>query len=218
MIPKVTPVEIREIVMNRVFNTQLIAALAGASISFLAGVMPAIAQPEEYCDDPGSIPAAETTKNVELEQFGIELTIPSNYRAMLLNNGNVKIVDPGTYELLSCIAKGGKALGRGYAQTLVRTVENPNNLELRQLVERNSKDSQEISPYTFDSKQGYLVVQSPTDRPVGIPDSHAAFWVDVNNVPSAVVISKSCDCSGMRESLVSLLERSREVESTPNDV
>ncbi|MFP4124143.1 hypothetical protein [Coleofasciculus sp.] len=60
----------------------------------------------------------------------------------------------------------------------------------------------------FEGKQGYLVVPAPTDRPVGIPDNHAEFWVDVNNVPGAVVISKTCDCSGMRESLVSLLEQS----------
>lgn len=184
--------------MNRLFNTQLIAALAGASI--WVGMMPAIAQPEQYCDDPGSVAPAETTRDLELEQFGIELTIPSNFRAMLLDNGNVKIVDPGTYELLSCVARGGEALGRGYARTLVRTVENPDNLELRQLVAQNIRDAQEISPYTFDGQQGYLV-ESPTD-------AHAEFWVDINNIRGAVVISRSCDCPGMSESLVSLLNRS----------
>ncbi|MEQ8385290.1 MAG: hypothetical protein RH949_23310 [Coleofasciculus sp. A1-SPW-01] len=75
--------------MNRLFNTQLIVALAGASLSFLAGVEPGIAQPDQYCDDPGSIPAAQTTRNLELDRFGIELTIPSNFRAIRLNNGNV---------------------------------------------------------------------------------------------------------------------------------
>ncbi|MEQ9550048.1 MAG: hypothetical protein RIM23_10560 [Coleofasciculus sp. G3-WIS-01] len=199
--------------MNRLLNTQLIFALAGASISFLAGVEPGITQPEQYCDDPGSIPAAETTRNLELDKFGVELTIPSNFRAMLLNNGNVKIVDPGTYELLSCIAKGRKALGRGYAQTLVRTVENPRNLELRQLVEQKSRENEKISPYSFDGKQGYLVEQRSRDV-VAIPDAHAEFWVDTNDVPGAVVISKSCDCSGMSESLVSLLERSSLLNSS----
>ncbi|MEQ9622275.1 hypothetical protein [Coleofasciculus chthonoplastes] len=193
--------------MNRLLNTQLIVTFAGASLSFLAGVEPGIAQPEQYCDDPGSIPAAETTRNLELDKFGVELTIPSNFRAMLLNNGNIKIVDPGTYKLLSCIAKGIKALGRGYAQTLVRTVENQNNLELRQLVEQKSRDHEKISPYSFDGKQGYLV-EYRNQEVVGIPDAHAEFWLDINDVPGAVVISKSCDCSGMSESLVSLLERS----------
>jgi len=196
-----------KLIMNRLFNTQLIVALAGASISFLARLQPGIAQPEQYCDDPGSIPSAETTRNLELDKFGVELTIPSNFRAMLLNNGNVKIVDPGTYELLSCIARGGEALGRGYAQTLVRSVENPNNLELRQLVEQKSREHEKISPYTFDGKQGYLV-EYRSQEAGGIPDAHAEFWLDINDVPGAVVISKSCDCSGMSESLVSLLERS----------
>lgn len=212
-IRKVIPVELGQIIMNRLLNTQLIVALAGASLSFLTGVEPGIAQPDQYCDDPGSIPAAETTRNLELDTFGIELTIPSNFRAMRLNNGNVKIVDPGTYELLSCIARGGEALGRGYAYTLVRTVENPNNLELRQLVEQKSRDHEKISPYTFDGKQGYLV-EYRNQEAVGIPDAHAEFWLNINDVPGAVVISKSCDCSGMSESLVSLLERSSLLSSS----
>ena len=183
-------------------------ACAGALISFGIGEVPAIAQPESFCDDPGVVEAADTTRDLELEQFGVELTIPSNFRAILLNNGNVKIVDPGTYELLVCIARGEEALGRGFAQILVRTVENPNNVDLRQLVEQNIRENQEISPYTFDGQQGYLVTQAQNEDVRGIPNTYAAFWVVVDDVPGAVVISSSCDCPGQRDRLVSLLERS----------
>lgn len=183
-------------------------ACAGAFIFSGIGSGPAIAQPESFCNDPGSVAAAETTRELELEQFGLELAIPSNFRAILMNNGNVKIVDPGTYELLACTARGGNALGRGYAQTLVRTVENPNNVDLRQLVEQNIRENQEISPYTFDGQQGYLVTQAQNQAVRGIPDSFAAFWLAVDDVPGAVVISTTCDCSGQRDRLLSLLERS----------
>jgi len=200
--------------MNQLFNTQLITALAGVSLLAWTGIMPAIAQPEGLCDDPGVVEAADTTRDLELEQFGLELTIPSNYRAILLNNGNVQIVDPGTYELLTCIARGGEALGRGYGRTLVRTVENPDNLGLRQLVEQNIRENQEISPYTFEGQDGYLVTPAPVDESVGIPDSFAEFWLDVDNVPGAVVISRICDCPGQRDRLVSLLDRSSLLNSS----
>ncbi|PSB17301.1 hypothetical protein C7B61_05610 [filamentous cyanobacterium CCP1] len=195
--------------MKRQFDTWFLTVLTGAFTILSPGfirTIPAIAQPEGFCDDPGTVAAAETTRDLELEQFGIELTIPSNFRAMLLNNSNVKIVDPGTYELLVCIARGGDALGRGYAQTLVRTVGNPENLELRQLVERNIRENQEISPYSLNGESGYLV-ESPNDYA-------AEFWVEIDAVPGAVVISRSCDCPGMRESLVSLLDRSSLLDSS----
>ena len=172
----------------------------------------AIAQPDAYCDDPGAMEAADTTRDLELEQFGVELAIPSNFRAILLNNGTVKIVDPGTFELLACIARGGEALGRGYAQTRVRAVENPDNLELRQLVEQNIRENQAISPYQLDGQPGYLVAQASNGQPVGIPDSYAAFWLETDEAPGAVVISRSCDCSGQRDRLIALLERSSALE------
>lgn len=201
--------------MTRLLRLHKIVASAGALVALGLGGVPAIAQLEPYCDDPGSVEATDTTRDLELEQFGVELAIPSNFRAMLLNNGTVKIVDPGTYELLVCIARGGKALGRGYAQTRVRTVENPDNLDLRQLVDQNSRENQEISPYTFDGQQGYLVTQESNDRPVGIPDSYAALWIETDDAPGAVVISRSCDCSGQRDRLLSLLERSNILDNSP---
>ena len=92
---------------------------------------PAIAQ-SGYCADPGPIPAAETTRELDLPQFGVTLTIPSNFRSILRNNGVVEIVNPGTYQVLTCVAQGGQALGRGYASIIVRSiVNNSENLELQ---------------------------------------------------------------------------------------
>jgi hypothetical protein len=91
----------------------------------------------QFCRDPRSIPADETTRNLELPQFGMTLAIPSNFRAILRNNGTVEVVNPGTYEVLTCVAKGGQALGRGYASITVRSLSNSKNLDLQEFVEQD---------------------------------------------------------------------------------
>ncbi|MBD1875004.1 hypothetical protein H6F75_16065 [Nodosilinea sp. FACHB-131] len=160
---------------------------------------PAVAQ-SDYCPDPGPIPAAETTRELELPQFGMTLTIPSNFRAILRNDGEVEIVNPGTYQVLTCVAQGGRALGRGYTSIIVRSVNNSENLELQQFVEQNTHFKGQIFPYDLDDQTGYLV-QSRSD-------SSAQFWLQPVNHLDVVVISAGCSCKGMREHLISILERS----------
>jgi hypothetical protein len=160
---------------------------------------PAIAQ-SGYCADPGPIPAAETTRELKLPQFGVTLTIPSNFRSILRNNGAVEIVNPGTYQVLTCVAQGGQALGRGYASIIVRSVNNSENLELQPFVEQNTRLQGQISPYALGNQPGYLV-QSRSD-------SSAQFWFNPVDLSDVVVISAGCDCRGMRDRLVSILDRS----------
>ncbi|UBF29759.1 hypothetical protein K9N68_36630 (plasmid) [Kovacikia minuta CCNUW1] len=159
----------------------------------------AIAQPG-YCPDPGPIPAAETTRELKLPQFGVTLTIPSNFRAILRNNGAVEIVNPGTYQVLTCVAQGGQALGRGYASIIVRSINNFKKLKLQQFVEQNTRLQRQISPYALGDQPGYLV-QSRSD-------SIAQFWFKPVDRSDVVVISAGCDCRGMRDRLVSILDRS----------
>ncbi len=182
-------------VLRSVLGSVLGSALIGLSLSQTAQ-----AQPEGFCDDPGVIPAADTTRDLELEQFGLDLTIPENYRAILRNDGSVEIVDPGTYELIVCIAQGGDALGRGYAATTVDQLEAPADLDLQQFVEEQTRLQGEISPHPFNGEQGYLVESRS--------DYGAEFWVELEEVPGVVKIARSCDCPGMRDNLITLLERS----------
>lgn len=165
---------------------------------------PAIAQ-SGYCPDPGPIPAAETTREFELPQFGMTLTIPSNFRAILRNNGAVEIVNPGTYQVLTCVAQGGQALGRGYTSIIARSVNNSENLELQQFVEQNTNFQRQISPYALDGQIGYLV-QSRSD-------SSAQFWLQPVDRSDVVVISAGCSCKGMREHLISILDQSSLITS-----
>ncbi|MBD2233774.1 hypothetical protein [Phormidium tenue] len=183
--------------MKHIFSIFLTAVLV--NIFGLLPSSPATAQ-SGYCADPGPISAAETTRELELPQFGVTLTIPSNFRAILRNNGAVEIVNPGTYQVLTCVAQGGQALGRGYASIIVRSVNNSENLELQKFVEQNTHFQGQISPYALDDQLGYLV-QSRSD-------SSAQFWLQLVDRSDVVVISAGCSCRGMREHLISILDQS----------
>lgn len=163
----------------------------------------AIAQ-TAYCPDPGPIPATETTRSLELPQFGLNLTIPDNFRAILRNNGAVEIVNPGTYQVLQCVAQGGQALGRGYASMIVRSTNNSEQLDLPQFVEQNTRLQGQISPYALGNRQGYLVESRS--------DNIAQFWLEPTDSSDVVVISAGCDCKGMRDRLLSVLDQSSILE------
>lgn len=183
--------------MKHIFSICLTAVLVNIS-----GLLPsplAIAQ-SSYCPDPGPIPATETTRELELPQFGVSLTIPSNFRSILRNNGAVEIVNPGTYQVLTCVAQGGRALGRGYASIIVRSVNNSENLELQQFVGQNTRLQGQISPYALGDQPGYLV-QSRSDN-------SAQFWFKPVDRSDVIRISAGCDCRGMRDRLISILDRS----------
>jgi len=183
--------------MKRIFSILLTTVLAN-TVGLLPS-LPAIAQ-SRYCNDPGPISAAETTRALELPQFGVTLTIPSNFRAILRNNGVVEIVNPGTYQVLTCVAAGGQALVRGYAYIIVRSIKNPEQLDLQKFVGQNTRLQGLVSPYSLGDQQGYLVASRS--------DSVAQFWINPADVPDVVVISAVCDCRGMRDRLVSILDRS----------
>ncbi|MBD3885331.1 hypothetical protein IFO70_26745 [Phormidium tenue FACHB-886] len=164
---------------------------------------PAIAQ-TEFCPDPGPIPASEATRSLELPQFALKFTIPENFRAILRHSGAVEILNPGTYQVLRCVAQGGQALGRGYTSTIVRSLPNPSNMNLRQFVEQNTRLNGSITPYVWHDKQGYLV-RSRMDR-------SAQFWISPEMASEVVVISSGCDCDGMFNQLLILLENSSFLE------
>lgn len=135
----------------------------------------------------------------------LSLAIPDNFRAILLNNKAVEIVNPGTYEVLRCVAEGGRALGRGYSSVIVRSQPKASNTNLCQLVENNAQLNSAITPYSWQGQQGYLV-RTETDR-------SAQFWFNANSSSEEViVISSGCDCQGMLNRLLAVLEQASPLE------
>jgi hypothetical protein len=168
-----------------------------------------VAQTNNPCQDTEPVPAADTLRELELDQFGVAVMIPENYRAILRNDGSVQIVDPGTYNLIRCEAMGGNPLGRGFADLVIRgeTAQPEQTLEAAVREDVYSRrpsttpgpPNQCISPYPLGDKRGYLV-QAPNQY-------HAEYWVEPNIGSDITVIETSCDCPGMVEWLITVLDR-----------
>ena len=166
------------------------------------------AQAPAPCRDTDTVAPTAERRSLRLAQFGITVEIPDNYRAILRNDGSVQVVDPGTYNLIRCEILGGDPLGRGYSELVIRSAEATEADSLEATVRedvyagpnRNAITTQAcITPYPFKDQQGYLV-QSGSGR-------HAEFWLEPQVGADVVVLETSCDCSGMVDRLLSVLDR-----------
>lgn len=179
----------------------------------LAGAVPAVpllAQADNPCQNTDPVLPADTMRRLTLEQFGVAIMIPDNYRAVLLNSGAVQVVDSGTYNLMRCRAIGGNPPGRGYSQLLIRR-EPATAPSLEAMVRGDIYESrpgaasgpprEQISPYPLGNRQGYLV-QSSTQH-------HAEFWIEPDVGAEIIVLETSCDCLGMVEYLIDVLDRTK---------
>lgn len=181
------------------------ASLSAAAVGAALLAPTAVAQPSHSpnpCDHTEAVAAADATRRVRLDQLGVALEIPANYRAVLLNSGAVEIMDPGTYRLLRCRVLGGDPLGRGASTVTLRPVEIPAGSTLREtlnaaLADRVSDADYSVSAERLDGQRGYRV-KTPID-------THAEFWVQPDASDDALVIETSCDCSGMGDRLTSVL-------------
>jgi len=168
-----------------------------------------LAQSENPCQNTDTVLPADEMRQLRLDDFGVSIMIPENYRAILRNDGSVEVVDQGTYNLIRCEAIGGDPLGRGYSSLMIRSVSAPTDESLEAIVREDvysevpesvpARSNQCISPYPFEDRQGYLV-QTPTQR-------HAEFWVEPAIGPDITVIETSCDCTGMVDRLIDVLGR-----------
>ncbi|HEY9881247.1 MAG TPA: hypothetical protein V6D29_22520, partial [Leptolyngbyaceae cyanobacterium] len=78
------------------------------------------------------------------------------------------------------------------------------NINLRQFVENTTRLNGDITPYSWQGQQGYLVR--------ALADQSAQFWFNSNSPSEVVVISSGCDCSGMLDQLLAVLERTSPLE------
>ena len=173
-----------------------------------------IAQADNPCQSTDTVLPSESMRRLELDDFGVAVMIPENYRAILLNSGAIKIVDPGTYNLIRCQAIGGDPLGRGYSELLIRREPMPADQSLEEIVRADiysdrpdsitGPPNQCISPYPLEDQEGVLV-QSPSQR-------HAEFWIQPPATGTVTVLETSCDCQGMVERLTEVLSRTTLLE------
>ncbi|WP_414530241.1 hypothetical protein [Nodularia chucula] len=101
-------------------------SLLAATLLTLINLYPVLALPEGWvsqrndinqCDFPEE-PSSSTKITVNYPKFNIKIEMPDNTNSMLLENGDILIVDRGTYRYLQCYNKY-KTGGRGIFGTLI---------------------------------------------------------------------------------------------------
>ena len=137
---------------------------------------PVQAQSRACSSDGNYEPRSSTFRTVKLPDFGIEVDIPSNYRTMRRENGQVEILHPDDFAMVQCIAKGGYG-GHGYYGESIALVKPDPSMSLRDQVMRSmgystdkdgnrkpfvtevlSYDKGDLSGYIATSYIGYAVV------------------------------------------------------------
>jgi hypothetical protein len=137
-------------------------------------------------------------KTIDLKQFGIQVMIPENYRTVLKNNGTVLILNPADYDLIVCVARGGFG-GRGFYSTFIKTVPNPNRLELRKLINTIYIQEKSVNPYSISGIQGFIV----DFRSRG--GGGASYFVGIPGISEVLEIGASCDCEVTSKDLIPFL-------------
>lgn len=169
-----------------------------------------LAQAEDPCQNTDYVQPSTAMRELTLEQFGISVMIPENYRAILRNDGSVQVVNPGIYNLIRCEVTGGDPLGRGFSELVIRQATPLTGEPLEATVNEAVLPDQGrpgtcVSPYPLAGKQGYLV-QTSTRH-------HAEYRLEPYVGADITVIETSCDCSGMTERLVEVLGRTELLEA-----
>jgi len=138
--------------------TKIIALLILYSLSLFSTFIPksAIAQscPEEELHI-GEKPS-EITRRVKLPKFGVEISVPENYRVMLRNSGEVEILHPQDYALWRCNMEG-RGYGRGYYSEYIRLITRNPQLSLEAQIQKEYPQA-EITRYSQGSLSGYIVI------------------------------------------------------------
>lgn len=101
-------------------------ALSSTALALSFQIHPAQAQLS--CPPSETPPIATTTRKATFESFDVQVVIPSNYRAMLFNDGSIQVVDPWTFNNFACIAQGLPAARAEYNTQEFRLIHNPNDL------------------------------------------------------------------------------------------
>lgn len=164
---------------------------------YSADANPVLAQ-QELCRETGRNAPAKTSRTLELPQFGIDIDIPENYRAMSLKDGSVGILDPDQFEILSCTARGGKVLGaHGWYLFSIRQIENSKKADLIDVVKQS-----EQSQYTKYNLDGTMAI-------ITSDGNSASAWFIPPDTQKIVIMTVSCDCRIGPEDIVKELNKTR---------
>ncbi|WP_414545306.1 hypothetical protein [Nostoc sp. CCY0012] len=82
-------------------------------------IQPAVAKPINCTKETPSKPESNTNRTINLPKLGFSITVPSDTRAILLNDGSVGLVTNADYEFLYCLYNKYPVGGRGMDMTVI---------------------------------------------------------------------------------------------------
>ena len=198
---------------GRIFLKRSLFAWPLAAL-FVASAVSSVGRPakaQQSCDSSNSPsyaePASETRRTVELSRFGVAVAIPENYRTMQLQSGTVRILHPANFDMLQCIARGGRG-GHGLYSETIDLVDDDLTMSLREQAtwlagySENRDGSRtpaatQVIPYEKDRLSGYIVASE-----FGYSVS---FLGAIPGRDSLLKVSAGCDCEVDVEAVTELL-------------
>ncbi|HBL11782.1 MAG TPA: hypothetical protein DD379_10290 [Cyanobacteria bacterium UBA11162] len=161
---------------------------------------------QTICEPDGNYePPSSAYKTIELENFGISVDIPDNYRAMKRQDGSVEILHPDDYQWIQCIVNGGSG-GGGYYSETIRLVEDDMTLNLREqaielLGDSLNPNANQILTYENNGISGYIVTY--------ISDYSVSFLGIIPGQSKLLEVTASCDCQVEVQDVTEVLNRIR---------
>jgi hypothetical protein len=145
---------------------------------------------------------SEQTRRVKLHKFGLEISVPENYRVMLRNDGRAEILDPNTYASFKCSAENRLfAGGGGYASDNIELI--PRNTRLSLLTQLQREYPQlAIRAYSQGVLSGYIILANYSDqhRPLFIANHPT-------RTNQLILIHEGSEIGGELQDLLNLLSR-----------
>ena len=135
---------------------------------------------------------------VSLEQFGIQVSIPENYRTMLHQDGSVEILSPRDFAMTQCIAQGGRG-GRGYYSESIEFVKQDPSLSLREQASLSAGVAAQVIEYNQFPFFGYIVTSGRR--------SSVTFIGHIVGKTEILKVRAGCDCPVEVEDITTLLSR-----------
>lgn len=159
-----------------------------------------LAQREDCMKYDRTVEPSIQTKAIELKKFGIKIQIPQNFRTILTSKGEVWILNPVDYELLTCSTSGGIG-GRGMYYSFIRSIQNTENLSLRTVVLKQYGSNSSTESLQLSNLSGLLAEETP-----GRGVSSSSFFVKVPGIKNIVEIGAGCDCDVKPENIKAFLK------------
>lgn len=183
---------------------------AVAASTLVSSTLAASATPQSDCPGDNNIPTATTTRTATFVDFGLQVTIPANFRTLLYNNGTIAILHPVDFNLIQCLTLGLPVLGTDALNPeSFRLIDNPTELTAQEYAMGLEMPGFTMSEtISMETENGMQVFIREAVEQEGLGVSFAYAWFQPADRHSIIEIS-----TATKAELLDLLSRIQPIES-----